>query len=344
MPFHRILPATLALALLLGAPGASQDLRDEARKGTQLTAAEAAALEERLAANPQDLAVRARLLGYLFRQRTRGSSGAHSEHVLWFIRNLPASEVHKGAWTHIVPMFDPDGYVEAKEAWLGLIEAEPKNAVFLEHAAGLLGLTEAEAAAGLLERAETLEPTNPHWAERLGELRWRKAHNPFQGPDVAGAARALADFERAHALSDAAGRAELLTDLAVTSFVAGDFEKARRHATVMLEAPSDQGHRGLYVHYGNLVLGRIALAEGDLEEAGARLLAAGRTPGAPTLRSFGPDMALAAKLLESGETQTVLRYLNLCLDFWERGQDELQEWIILIEAGRTPDFRRNLRF
>ena len=55
-------------------------------------------------------------------------------------------------------------------------------------------------------------------------------------------------------------------------------------------------------------------------------------------------MALARDLLERGETQTVLRYLALCLDFWKMGQDSLKNWIALIEGGRTPDFSRHLRF
>ena len=91
-------------------------------------------------------------------------------------------------------------------------------------------------------------------------------------------------------------------------------------------------------------MGRIALADGDLEEARARLIAAGETPGSPQLNSFGPDMALAKALFERGEKQTVLRYLELCLEFWEMGQDELKNWIALIEGGRTPDFTGQLRF
>ena len=55
-------------------------------------------------------------------------------------------------------------------------------------------------------------------------------------------------------------------------------------------------------------------------------------------------MALAKALLDQGERQTVVRYLELCLDFWESGQDSLRDWIALVEAGRTPDFSRHLRF
>ncbi len=130
----------------------------------------------------------------------------------------------------------------------------------------------------------------------------------------------------------------------MAAFVVGDLDKARMYAEAMLADSPDDWNRGNRVHYGNLVLGRIALADGDLRGAGQYLLAAGRTPGSPQLNSFGPDMALARDLLERGETQTVLRYLALCLEFWEMGQDSLKNWIALIEGGRTPDFGRHLRF
>ena len=61
---------------------------------------------------------------------------------------------------------------------------------------------------------------------------------------------------------------------------------------------------------------KLALQAGDVEEAKRRLLAAGKTSGSPALRSFGPNMALAEKLLEKGERDVVLEYFELCKKFW----------------------------
>ncbi len=344
MPVHRLfLFGALAALLWFGSPGLTEDLREEALKGWDLTAAEAAELERGLAADPEDLNARAQLLGYYFRHH-RTDPSRKAGHVLWFIRNAPEAEVLEGPEAQIMPVLDPEGFAAAKQAWLEQIGNEPRNVTLLRHAASFFTLSDETRSAELLERAEDVEPTSAEWARELGHVHWREARQFPEGWDTALAERALADFERAHALSDASGRGPLLPELGMAAFVVGDLDKARMYAEAMLADSPDDWNRGNRVHYGNLVLGRIALADGDLRGAGQYLLAAGRTPGSPQLNSFGPDMALARDLLERGETQTVLRYLALCLEFWEMGQDSLKNWIALIEGGRTPDFGRHLRF
>jgi hypothetical protein len=61
------------------------------------------------------------------------------------------------------------------------------------------------------------------------------------------------------------------------------------------------------VHQGNIVLGRLALRSGEVEEAKRYLLLAGKTPGSTSLASQGPSMALARNLLERGESAAVLQ-------------------------------------
>ncbi|MXX86049.1 MAG: RNA polymerase subunit sigma-24 [Acidobacteria bacterium] len=344
MPVHRLfLFGALAALLWFGSPGLTEDLRQEAHKGWDVTAAEAAELERGLAANPEDLNARARLLGYYFRHH-RTDPSRRAGHILWFIRNAPEAEVLEGPEAQIMPVLDPEGFAAAKEAWLQQIESEPRNVTLLRHAAAFFTLSDETSSAELLMRAEDVEPSSAEWARELGQIHWREARQFPEGWDAALAERALADFERAYALSEASGRGPLLPELAMAAFVIGDTDKARTYAETMLADIPDDWNRGNRVHYGNLVLGRVALADGDLRGAAQYLLAAGRTPGSPQLNSFGPDMALARDLLELGETQTVLRYLALCLDFWEMGQASLKNWIALIEGGRTPDFSRHLRF
>ncbi len=132
------------------------------------------------------------------------------------------------------------------------------------------------------------------------------------------------------------------------SLAVGRTEDARRFATDMMVL-DDKYSRGVpekangdMVHDGNLVLGRIAVDEGRLDEAKRRLLAAGQTSGSPALGSFGPNMSLAKDLLANGEQETVLQYLELCRKFWSSGDGKLDEWIKDIRAGRFPDFGANL--
>lgn len=338
-----LLIGAVAAPMLFGSTGSGQDLREEVQKGWELTPAQAAALEARLVANPEELAPRAQLLGYYFGQR-RAALDKHAEHVLWFIHNAPESEVLDGPEASIFASMDPDGYMEAKKAWLRAIEQQPRNAVFLRHAAGFFTLSDTELSVDLLQRAESVQPANPDWAKELGQIHWRQARNPGGEPDPESAARALSDFERAYELSSASDQGYLLQYLGMAAFVAHDIEKARTYAESMLAAIPDDWSKGNRIHFGNLLLGRIALSQGDPAEAGTRLIAAGQTPGSPQLNSFGPDMALAKKLLEHGETRAVVRYLELCGNFWEMDRGRLKEWIVLIEAGRTPDFSFNLRF
>ena len=332
----------LAFAFAIGigpaAPAWPQDLGQEATKGRGLSAAAAAALEVRLRENPQDLTARAQLVGYYYAGR-RADPRRHTKHVLWFIRNMPESTVLGSGPARISPMFDADGYLEAKRTWQRLVQEEPDNVAILRHAAGFHASIETALAAALLRRAEDLQPSNPEWARKLAGLEWREARRFPEGRDPAGAARALVHFERAHDLSDAAERVDLLPDLALAAFAAGDPQKARVQALAMLEAAPNLRDRADPVHYGNLVLGHLALGANDLEEARTRLLAAGRTGRLPIERSGAPDMSLAKALLQRGESGTVLDYLKLCLESWPEREERLLDWIVLVEAGLIPDFR-----
>jgi hypothetical protein len=136
-----------------------------------------------------------------------------------------------------------------------------------------------------------------------------------------------------------------LPDAAKESFAAGNIEDARKYATESLSlAPS---YRGLWsygnaIHDGNLVLGRIAVREGHLDDAKQYLLAAGCTSGSPTLGSFGPNMSLAKDLLEKGEKDVVLQYFELCRVFWKDDFGKLDDWTQEVKAGQTPRFGANL--
>lgn len=160
------------------------------------------------------------------------------------------------------------------------------------------------------------------------------------------AERALEHLEKAYELADESLRDSLLEGLAKGAYSADRLDKARHYAELMLQNSEAGWNNGNRVHHGNLVLGRIALREGNIEEAKSRLIAAGNTPGSPQLNSFGPNMALAKALLEIGEREVVLEYFKLCSTFWssDRAKDKLDKWGDLAAAGRIPDFRANLNY
>lgn len=97
---------------------------------------------------------------------------------------------------------------------------------------------------------------------------------------------------------------------------------------------------GDVVHDANMVLGRIAVQEGRLEDAKQLLLTAGQFGGASGTTISEPNMGLAKDLLERGEQATVLRYFELCRKVWSN-KEKLALWKEDVEAGRIPDFGSN---
>jgi hypothetical protein len=101
---------------------------------------------------------------------------------------------------------------------------------------------------------------------------------------------------------------------------------------------------GNAIHDGHVVLGRLALLNGDRSVACQHLLDAGDTRGSPQLNSFGPNMTLARDLLDAGERDCVLQYFQKCRRFWEMGQDKLSEWEDAVRHQRPPGFGTNLLY
>jgi hypothetical protein len=146
-------------------------------------------------------------------------------------------------------------------------------------------------------------------------------------------------------LAKAENRFFSLDIAAMAAFEVGEVEKARSYARELLDlAPKyvRNWNYGNAIHYGHVVLGRVALSAGDVSLAKQELLAAGATPGSPQLNSFGPNMTLARDLLMRGERETVLQYLRECGRFWKTGRGRLRIWSIQVRLHISPSFGLNL--
>jgi len=167
------------------------------------------------------------------------------------------------------------------------------------------------------------------------------------GMPPATAQEQLAALEKSTAGSTGEKLEYALPDLAKRAFEAGDMDKAGSYAKQLLKMASDYRNDWNYgnaIFYGNFVLGRIALQQGKLAQAGQYLLAAAATPGSPQLDSFGPNMTLAKELLEKGKTELVVDYFEACKKFWTNDNGKLDRWIATVRSGGTPDFGANLRY
>jgi hypothetical protein len=165
------------------------------------------------------------------------------------------------------------------------------------------------------------------------------------GPQVT-PAEGLARYERMlEAEADPLLKFYLTTKLATTALEAGDREKAKTYAHALLEqAPAfrNDWNYGNAIHLSNIVLGRLALASGDVAGAGRFLVEAGKTPGSPQLNGFGPNMMLAKELLEKGRREEVVEYLDLAAKFWKVPMGRLEQWKAAVAKGETPDFGPSL--
>ena len=104
------------------------------------------------------------------------------------------------------------------------------------------------------------------------------------------------------------------------SFESGEYAKARVDAQELaLVTPTYVGNwnYGNAIQDANIVLGRLALRDGKLEEAKKYLLA-------------------------KGEKTVVLKFFKECEKFWDPKCSSLEQWSTDVKAGRTPDFGPNL--
>jgi len=208
-------------------------------------------------------------------------------------------------------------------------------------------------AESLLKRAQDLDPGKS--AASLALARIYELRGMSAASDAEKKALAQARYEQlvkgtAGLATDDPANAQQTLILARASMDAGDLDRAQTLANSLLAIEPKLGADpklkwsvdGIH-HHGHLILGRVALRRGDMDAAKANLLEAGRVGGGGTLSSFGPNMTLAKELLEKGEKEVVLQYLELCRKFWTF-QQRMDPWIESIRKGEMPNFGANLTY
>ncbi len=323
------------------------------RHGTELGREDAERYEQELQASPGDSALRILLLAYyaLPARLLPSAREALHRHTFWVIEHAPEVATVRSVSLPLGldPSSDGAAYEQAKRLWQRRLEADPGNAILLGNAAQFFLHCERDLSEVLLRQAQALEPQNPDWGQRLAHICSVKMQDLADEARREAAAEALAELEKAYALEPGElQRWWMLPDLAKAAFEAGALDKARGYATEMLrgaQQPDYFHHQdGRAVHYGNLVLGRLALRAGDVAAAKAYLQESGKTRGDPALCTGGPNMTLAKELLELGEGKVVVQFLNLCTAFWETPDHQGEQWAYAIQQGQVPDFGPNLSY
>jgi len=354
---RRLLVLSFALSvspIQSSAAGTPQQV-EAPRAGHRVTADEAKSLEEGLKTNPDDLVAHEKLITYYFEAMLTSRSSDLEEkresHVLWLIEHDPESELAGSPEAAIQPMGfsqSTEGYQQAKQLWLAQVQKHPDNVTIVRNAAEFVSLWDRALGRELLEKVLLLEPGDPAASSALAQSYMQErmiAQSPDEKAELA--KKALSLHESALGNSTLEVRFYGLADVAEEAYAAGDIAKAGQYASELLQlAPQfkTNWNYGNALHKGNIILGRVALQRGDISVAKQHLLAAGDISGSPQLDSFGPNMTLAKELLEKGERDSVLAYLQSCEGFWKMGTTQLQDWIAVVKAGGTPDFGANLAY
>lgn len=330
---------------LLPTAGLATDALRLAMEGRGLSAEEVDALEAGLAENPADLDTRIKLLGFYRMASNAEVQSARLGHILWIIEHHPEAGVLGTPFAQLSPMMDKETRNKFKDLWLKQLVNHKNDPMVHGNAGGFFILTDRELATESFAKAQSLEPANPKWPQRLGHLYSLDMMSQSGEEKKATAARSLEQFEKALAVAEGIARRGLLMSTAKVAFASGDLKKARSYALEMVgETDKSSWDYGNSIHHGNLLLGQLALGSGDVETAKLHLIEAGKTPGSPQLNSFGPNMALAKGLLEKGESEIVLEYFELCGKFWQDMEGSLKTWAGDVQAGRTPSFGASLSY
>ena len=140
----------------------------------------------------------------------------------------------------------------------------------------------------LIARSKEIDPHNSKWDFMLGQSYAHRAEHAAGEQRAELARRAFQYFEAARKIDPAVASAAFPSQYARVAIEVGDRKAAR-----------DAGHRCLSqvplvnvkdagLHECNLILGRVALREGDTASAVRHLYAAANVSGGGSLSSFGP--------------------------------------------------------
>jgi beta-lactamase regulating signal transducer with metallopeptidase domain len=148
---------------------------DARRAAQQMTVAEGAALEKMLEQNPEDMAIREKLLAF-YRWTGRNTQpwndniAARRRHALWLVEHHPDSDLVKNV--RLLRAEDQVGYDKLKRLWLAA--ADPRaDARVITNATWFIGLSEKRVAEQILLRARAADPDGPNaqqWARQLGGI------------------------------------------------------------------------------------------------------------------------------------------------------------------------------
>jgi hypothetical protein len=356
----------------------SEDARLLLGSGAAMGRAQAEDVGRWLEESPGDLVARRKLLIFLAANGTRFYDPAmvvalRRKHILWLIEHHPEEPLLATSRGLLIPppvdqIVDPEGYAQARKLWLATVAKPDVSLAALSNAAAFLDAADKPLAEKILLQAQSRDPQG-HWAARLGKLygealadsdaayayQVRKKLEETNDPELLASAggayiaRALqldpqsipAHQASAGAHRPADGSPASLALQAQSSYDQGDWDAARQHAQRALrqaaKLPKDPDY-GTAIYQANMVLGMLAMRDGDRKAAVEYMLEAS---GAPPTEELAYAMQkftflLPGWLLKDGERESVVQFLERFAKTCVAGRKDLLDSAELIRRGQKP--------
>lgn len=345
---------SLAFAVVITCPCSAQSdgklAPNELVEAMNLSSEKGKQLESHLKSNPKDMHSRMKLVVYYYHQKRDMPKyqKAYWRHVLWIVKNRPLSEFITSPHVSLDPDDATDTYKRASALWKKHIESQPDNPDIYGNAADFFSGEDDERAARYLRKAMELEPESPRWPKRLGKLfqsRYRFGDGSKEQMQE-WAQKSHQYFHMAEKRHDGQSLPiDLLKKLGKTALASGQTDRARTYARRYHKRALNRKNNSWKphqdpLHFSYLLLGRVALKEGEVEQACTYLMKAADVSPSPSLQSFGPGMSLAYELLKNGENDTVIEYLDEVNTYWKE-HDRIERWKEQIRRGEMPKFGYN---
>jgi hypothetical protein len=206
----------------------------------------------------------------------------------------------------------------------GAVDTILQNQGAFDNAPALRDEDSLSAAERWAARAHEIDPPNAEWSRLLARVYDREA---AQAADLKWKA---ALYRKADALDP---NYFGLPALALAEFEAANDDAAAQDAHRLLDRKNPSPY---FQHIAHTVLGRVALDQGDVETAKSELFAS-IPSGTPPGFNLEPNRTLAQDLIDHGERDIVIQFLEQSREFWKNDQGAINHYIKLIKAPGTHD-------
>lgn len=315
-------------------------------------------IEAALRKNPSNGMQRKRIIDYYDDKTDSESIKARHRHRLLFIQHSPGT-FHFGElgfWA-ADDQTNPE-YVELRNEWLKQVAANKKDEDIRSNAVQFMTNVEPDEAEKLLREGIAIDPENTEFPGKLLELFEQRIKELNAGYDANENAVASSDIDRAikKLIIEAENRAaadekdeykkfgndrlNLLVKVAKAALEVGDVKKAKSAAEAIARdyADEDEHYEREGIFYSNMLLGRVALREGNIIKAKEHLLKAATLPEEGDWKIPAGELDLPAELLGKVENQTLIEYLKLAQKW---AQDEavlktFRQWERRLSRNLSP--------